>query len=223
MPQRKQFPEPVEALLLILAVFAISIVSIFVLSMINQESIDQPDILIQNSRYFYIFGGSLFLIIPLLYAKVQNYPFRQLFRFNPVPRQVILISILIGISLTVLGDELDRLIGLIITVPEWVYEMMYPLKAESTWDWVLILTGGVIIASVAEEVLFRGFLQVALERKGDVTRAALLSSLTWTLVHQNPYWAVGIFILGIFIGFIAWRTNSIIPPIIVHAINNFLM
>lgn len=218
----KKYPEPLEALLLVLGVFGVLIGLIIIRSLFNDGLVSNPENLIESSRYFYIYGGSLFLIIPLLYAHSRNYPIRELFRFNPVPLAVILISIPIGIALAILGDEMDRLIALIITVPDWVYEMMYPLKAENLLDWLLILSGAVLIASVAEEVLFRGFFQVSLERKGDVTRAVLLSSLIWTLVHQNPYWAVEIFILGIFIGFIAWRTNSIIPPVIVHAINNFI-
>ncbi len=222
MQEQKQFPEPVEALLLVLAVFAISILSVFSLSLLNQSDLGNPETIIQNTRYYYIFGGSLFLIIPLFYARFRGYPIRRVFRLNPVPGSVALLSIPIGLALTVLSDELDRLLGFIITVPQWVYEMMYPLKAETTSDWFLILTGAVLVAAVAEEVLFRGLLQISLERKGDVTRAVLLSALAWTLVHTNPYWAVEIFIMGIFMGFLAWRTNSIIPPVIVHALNNFI-
>ena len=222
MQERKQFPEPVEALLLVLAVFAISILSIYMLSVLNQSDLGKPETIIQNARYYYIFGGSLFIIIPFLYARYRRYPLRRVFRLNPVPGHVALISVPIGIALTVISDELDRLIDMILTVPQWVYEMMYPLKAGNLSEWALILIGAVVIASIAEELLFRGFLQLSLERKGDATRAVLLSALAWTLVHQNPYWAVEIFIMGVFIGFLAWRTNSIIPPVIVHALNNFI-
>lgn len=221
-PNSKKFPEPLEALLLVLSVFGALIILVILRSVLGDVALDDPNSLIESSRYFYIYGGSLFLLIPLTYAHFRGYAIRPLFRFNPVPLQVILVSIPIGIALTILGDEMDRLIDLIITVPQWVYEMMYPLKAESFKDWILILSGAVVIASVAEEILFRGFFQVSLEGKGDVTRAVLLSSLTWTLVHQNPYWAIEIFILGVFIGFLAWRSNSIIPAIIVHAINNLI-
>jgi membrane protease YdiL (CAAX protease family) len=63
---------------------------------------------------------------------------------------------------------------------------------------------------------------VSLERKGDITRAVIFSSIAWTIIHVNPYWAIQIFISGIFIGFLAWRTNSVFPSIIVHGINNLL-
>ena len=70
--------------------------------------------------------------------------------------------------------------------------------------------------------MFRGFLQVSLERRGDITRAVILSSISWTIIHINPYWAIQIFITGIILGFLAWRTNSVFPSIIVHATNNFV-
>lgn len=222
MSETRKFPEPVEALLLILAIFGTLILSIVLLAAFQDNDLEKTEQLIQNSRLFYIWGGSLFFIVPLAYARWRKYPIRSLFRLNPVPLPVILISIPIGLALTVIGDELDRLIGMLIDVPPWVYEMMHPLKASGFGDWVLILIGAVLVAAVAEEVLFRGFLQVTLERKGDVTRAVLLSSITWTLVHQNPYWAPEIFIQGVFIGYLAWRTNSIIPAVIVHGLNNLI-
>ena len=39
---------------------------------------------------------------------------------------------------------------------------------------------------------------------------------------MNPYWFFQIYILGIFLGFLAWKTNSIIAPLILHGLNNFI-
>jgi len=60
------------------------------------------------------------------------------------------------------------------------------------------------------------------ERKGDITRAVILTSLSWALIHANPYWAVQIFVMGVIIGFLAWKTNSVFPGIIVHMVNNLI-
>ncbi len=221
MDEPKRIPEPIEALVVILATFGILILLVALLS-VSSEFPDGADGLQKSARYFFIFGGLLFGLAPLIYARMRHYDLKVLFRFNPVPATVILYSILCALALSVIGDELDRLLGMLITIPDWLYETMRPLKAESLSDWILILSGAVLVAALAEEVMFRGFLQVALEKKGDVTRAVILSSLTWTLVHQNPYWAVEIFIIGIFIGFLAWRTNSLWPAIIVHLVNNLI-
>ena len=40
------------------------------------------------------------------------------------------------------------------------------------------------------------------------------------MIHMNPYWFIQIYILGILLGFLAWKTNSVIPPLILHGINN---
>ena len=45
-------------------------------------------------------------------------------------------------------------------------------------------------------------------------------SLFFALVHMNPYWIVQIYLLGLVLGYLAWRTNSIIPGLILHGLNN---
>jgi len=132
------------------------------------------------------------------------------------------LSLVAGFSLSILIDELDRLINMIVPLPEWMAELMTPLKVESTMDWILALSGVVFAAGFAEESLFRGFIQVSLEQRGDVTKAVLLSSATWALIHIVPYWAIQIFIIGVFFGFLSWRTKSIFPSVIMHGVNNFI-
>jgi len=217
----QKYPEPVEALVVILGTFAVLIALALVYSVIFSSGIfiDEVD---KNLRLFFIFGGSLFLILPLLYSRIKNYNIKILFRFNTVPTKVIFISIIAALSMSILSDELDRLINIFVTIPDWLIEQMQPLEVDTGFDWFLVIFGAVIVASIAEEGLFRGFLQVTLEKKGDVTRAVILSAITWTLIHMNIYWAIQIFLMGIVIGYLAWRTNSLIPAIIGHAMNNLL-
>lgn len=218
---KKRFPEPVEALLLILAIFFGLIGLILILSGLFGITLD-PTQMEKRLRYFYVFGGVLFFIVPFLYARLKEYDASALFRLKKVPPPVLLFSVVGGLSLTILSDELDRLVNLIFPIPEWLLEQMQPLQAQGMFDWFIIIIGAVIVASFAEEALFRGFFQVTLEQKGDVTRAVLLSALGWTIIHMNPYWSVQIFVLGVFIGYLAWRSDSIIPPMIVHGTNNLV-
>lgn len=215
----KNFPEPVEALVLILSTFAIIIVLALLASSFISLDPDSAQSF-SNARYFYVFGGLVFLVTPLVYSAGRRYNINTLFRLKEAPARVLLLSILIGLALTVLGDEMDRLVNLIFPIPQWIYDMMGPIRTESTGDLLLVILGGVVLAAAGEEMLFRGFLQVTLENKGDVTRAVLLSSITWTIIHGNPYWAIQIFLIGIIIGYLAWRSNSILPAIMVHGIYN---
>ena len=54
----------------------------------------------------------------------------------------------------------------------------------------------------------------------DITRAVLVTSLFFAMIHFNPFWTVQIYLLGVILGFLAWKTNSIIPSIVLHSMNN---
>ena len=59
---------------------------------------------------------------------------------------------------------------------------------------------------------------------GDATRAILVSSLFFALIHFNPYWAIQIYFMGLLLGYLSWLTKSIYPSILMHmAINGTSM
>lgn len=215
----RQFPEPLEALLLILITFGGVLIGGFVIMYLFMD----PESLAQASKLILIIGAIPLLVVPVVYARMRNYDLVSLFRLRPVSGEVLLYSLLIGVSIAVVGDELDRIVSIFLPIPDELLETLSAsLRAESALDWLLLILGAVIIASVAEELIFRGFFQVTLEMKGDITRAVMIASFTWTVTHMNIYWMIQIFLMGVIIGFLAWRTGSIIPAIIVHGINNFL-
>lgn len=88
---------------------------------------------------------------------------------------------------------------------------------------ILGLISVIIVAPIAEEFLFRGFLFSQLKRTqlggwGAVT----LSSFLWTIIHfqYEALILLVLFIFGIFLGYIRIAYNSLSLPIILHAINN---
>ena len=79
----------------------------------------------------------------------------------------------------------------------------------------------VIVAPIGEEIVFRGFLQKFLEDYWkDITRAVLVTSLFFAMIHFNPFWTIQIYLLGVVLGFLAWKTKSVFPSIMLHSINN---
>lgn len=218
---KKNLPEPVEALVLVMLVFSGVIIlavtmGTFVSKIFDKETLET------TVTIFYLFSKSLFLIVPFYYASKKKYSLNTLFRFNPISGNTIAISIILALSLFVIVDEIDRLITAFIPPPDAIKEMMKPVQIDGFFQWILIFIGSVIIAAIAEESLFRGFLQSTLENKGDPTRAVILTSVSWAIIHLNPYWAIPVFVLGVFIGYVAWRTKSLLPAIIIHASYNFL-
>jgi membrane protease YdiL (CAAX protease family) len=79
-----------------------------------------------------------------------------------------------------------------------------------------------VVAPIAEELFFRGFLFGALRKHG-LWLAALVSGITFGLVHvsSSPIgFIVPLAALGVILALLYERTGSLYPPIALHALNN---
>ena len=86
---------------------------------------------------------------------------------------------------------------------------------------LLILT--VLFAPLLEEILFRGIIQKGMINNGvKPITAIVLTSLFFGLFHLNPWQFVGAFLLGLVLGIVYYKTQSLLMPILLHAFNNFL-
>ena len=174
------------------------------------------------ATYCAMFIGQSFLIVPVLfYLKRKKIDLIGSFRLNFVSRDVIYTTFFISIGAMILSDELNILVGMIIPIPDSFLQIEALLKPQNPLSLIILIITIVIIAPIGEELLFRGFLQKGLEKAwNDVTRAILFSSLFFAVIHFNPFWIIQIYFLGVLLGFLAWKTNSIIPCIIFHIIIN---
>jgi membrane protease YdiL (CAAX protease family) len=166
--------------------------------------------------------GELFLPIPIyIWARRINTDLKSFFRLNPVSLITILASLPLALGVTILTDELDRIAQLVLHLPNQFTKIQEVLTIRDLLSAIFIIGVVIIIAPFVEEIIFRGFFQRILEyRLKDVTRAVLYSALTFAIIHFNPWWAAQIYIIAVFMGYVAWRTNSIWIPFIIHAINN---
>ncbi len=90
---------------------------------------------------------------------------------------------------------------------------------DTTLETVLYFITVVICAPVFEELLFRGFLLTKLRRFGSWF-AIIASGIVFGLYHQNHYQFFFAAAFGILTGYIALRTQSVIPGIIAHVFLN---
>ena len=80
----------------------------------------------------------------------------------------------------------------------------------------------ILVAPLAEEIFFRGFLYQAFRNSLGVLPGALLSALVFGAVHLEFFKLVQLAILGVILALLFEKTKSLWPPIILHAINNSL-
>jgi membrane protease YdiL (CAAX protease family) len=78
----------------------------------------------------------------------------------------------------------------------------------------------VVAAPIMEELIFRGIILDGLLKKYVPVRSILISSLLFGFAHLNPWQFISAFIIGIFSGWIYYRTRSLSPCIMIHAIAN---
>ncbi len=166
--------------------------------------------------------GELCIVSPTIFYVIRKkYSFRSVFRFNPIDKKITGLSIVLSIAITILTDELDRLIGLFVKMPPEFEEFIFGLlKADSLYEGVMLFIAAVLMAGVVEEMLFRGILQQALERRLGAANGLFFSAMIFAFIHFNPWWMMQIITLGVVLGIIVWRSNSIVPSILVHCINN---
>ena len=89
-------------------------------------------------------------------------------------------------------------------------------------DLVLNLIVIALIPAVAEELLFRGWIQGSLARNINVHAAIWITAVLFSLIHLQ---AIGFFprvLLGATFGYFRWRTGSVWPAVVGHFVNNAL-
>lgn len=118
----------------------------------------------------------------------------------------------------------------IILPAEWMYEKMQIVMPESTQvlfegvmkePWGYVAVG--ILASIAEEIVFRGAVLRSLLNVFDVRwhwLPIVVSALIFAAIHMNLAQGVHAFVIGLLLGWMYYRTHSVIPGILLHWINN---
>jgi membrane protease YdiL (CAAX protease family) len=105
--------------------------------------------------------------------------------------------------------------------PAAKWEIGYDLSSFPLWTiWLFILTAS-LVAGITEEVGFRGYMQVPLERRYNALTGITVVSLAFVAIHLNQPWAppvlIPLFAISVIWGVLAYTSGSLIPAIISHA------
>ena len=85
---------------------------------------------------------------------------------------------------------------------------------------IILILSIAVIAPIYEEVIFRGILLKGMANKMAPNLALIISASIFALVHMNIPQGINAFLLGLIIGAIYLRTDSIYLCIFAHFINN---
>ena len=174
-----------------------------------------------------LFGG-----FPLAATIVQRLPWRETFRLRGARPLACLGALLLGVSLWPLAHEvylLNEIIGLKALSPEllqYAEKLLASLPEAPLW---LVLATLAVAPAVCEELLFRGYVLRALLAATSERNSIVISAVLFGGFHvlTTDALAAGRLLpstfLGLILGWVAWRTSSVVPGMLLHACHNGLL
>lgn len=180
-----------------------------------------PDLVLQMSLELTIVGNCLCILVFALIFKFSQAPFSERVYISPFPSRFFLTMIILGIS-TAFAVALA--LGMIessgILPQEW-FEVQNDTYSDVTEaSGVLQFFSVGLMAPVLEEILFRGLILGTLKEKMSPWVAIILSSAAFGLAHGTAISFIYATGLGILMGWLFVKFNSVLPSIIFHMAYN---
>jgi membrane protease YdiL (CAAX protease family) len=110
----------------------------------------------------------------------------------------------------------------------WIQEQMpeLPNFAEQAFDTILGTPWGYfvigLLAPLSEEIVMRGAIlkELLKSEKLPVWASITISAVMFSVIHMNPAQMPHAFLIGLLLGWMYWRTGSILPGVAYHWANN---
>jgi membrane protease YdiL (CAAX protease family) len=170
------------------------------------------------------------ILIPItllfIYVDGSLYRIKEMLRFGSVKRTLILI-LAIPIAVTIFGWILNIIYTVLwfgIFGEPSINTDMGTYWESSSIDIALLFLSVAIVTPIVEELMFRGYILDAINRKHSEWTAIIWSSILFGLLHLlgGVFYAGSALIGGLIYGWIRVRTGSLLTPIACHMIWNIL-
>jgi membrane protease YdiL (CAAX protease family) len=150
-----------------------------------------------------LFILGIVILTPLLqsYLYIQNFFVEKLAEISPFVNSI-------KYLLDTLNELIEKTFGNLI-------------RADNFAEVLLVIIIISVVPAICEEVMFRGYIQRSFGFKYKAHIAALLTALFFALYHFNPYGLIPLAIIGFYLGFAAYSSQSLFIPIVLHFLNNF--
>ena len=166
--------------------------------------------------------GVMFLLPLLLYKKLQNKSFKQIFkdfRFTKISFKAVVICIGLGILLIFLNVAFNSIYSFILSLFGYSASSGSGVASYPLYLFLITIFASAVLPGFCEEFANRGLLLNGLKGLG-MKKAIVISGLLFGLMHLN----IGQFgyatLVGMYFAFICIVTGSIIPGMIIHFLNN---
>lgn len=203
----------------------ILVVSVFtIIKMASQPALPSFDIISESEGLLVALAtiATAFVGVGLIITFViirRGISITEYLGLKPVSTKRLLISLAIIAGLIIANDTTCVIIGRPINP-----QVMVDMYNTSIWPamfWIAVI----IFAPIFEETFFRGFLfkGFSFSRLGTIG-TIVLTALGWTLLHQQyeVFELCSIFVSGIVLGIIRYKTGSLWAPLAMHSFMNVI-
>ncbi len=125
------------------------------------------------------------------------------------------------ISIAILGLQTGVVSPIVsfIPMPDFMKKLFLELSSQTgIFSFMTI----VIAAPILEELIFRGIVLDGLLKKYSPLKSILISSILFGIVHLNPWQFIAALVIGIFSGWVYYKTRNLMLCILIHFVNNFV-
>lgn len=176
------------------------------------------EVLLDNMYVFLIINQVLIASFVLIYCKAKKISIKETFRFKKLDLLPALLIILLSIPALLAATMLNNIVAYLL---QFIVELP-PTNLPVPKNITELIVGIAIIGitpGVCEELMHRGFLLTAYERRGSY-KAVIIVSILFGLFHFDVTNLVGPIFLGMIIGYYVVRTGSIFAGMLAHFLNN---
>jgi len=185
-------------------------------------------------RWMTMVAQMMFILVPTLVLVRLRYPgWKDFFRIRVPGVRETLLSVVAVFALQQLLQGYMQLQDSIPLPPEIRHyvDFFRNLIEETYKQLVVAYTPGefifvvIVIAltpAISEELLFRGLVQRSFEERTNGVRAAVIAGALFGAYHLNPFSLLPLVALGVYFGFLVYRSQNISVAVSAHFFNNFI-
>lgn len=166
---------------------------------------------------------AMILFPALLMATMFTKSLRTSLRIRMPHWTTLPLAVLLGVTLHPLYVSLAQFISYMYPVSEQTAQAMIPFAEQvAAMPWLYVVLMMSLVPAICEELAFRGFVFGGLVRENGGLRAVVVTALMFGISHGVLQQSIAATIMGVMLGWVALRTGSVIPGILIHFTNNAL-
>jgi membrane protease YdiL (CAAX protease family) len=158
----------------------------------------------------------------LMAARLSPSPWRERLRLTMrgvTPGRVALAVV----GVLAVSQSLDALVGLLGLSGFGALDYINRVVGRASAGWLAVMAVMLALGpGIAEELFFRGFMQTRLVQRWGAVAGVAIASACFGFIHFDLVHTPVAAVLGVYLGWVAERTGTIVPAMAAHFVNNLV-